>query len=89
MALRALLAAGWDWPVAVECVPGTAEEVDFHWRALRLVLEVDGPTHLTLVQRERDARRDAALRRLGWRVVRIPAHAAAIAPALLSSALAA
>ena len=89
VALRALLAAGWDWPVAVECVPGTAEEVDFHWRALRLVLEVDGPTHLTLVQRERDARRDAALRRLGWRVARIPAHAAAIAPALLSSALAA
>ncbi len=89
VALRALLAAGWDWPVVGKRVPGTEEEVDLHWPALRLVLEIDGPTHLTPVQRARDARRDATLRRLGWRVVRIPADAAASAPALLSRALAA
>ncbi len=89
VALRALLAAGWDWPVVGERVPGTEEEVDFHWPALRLVLEIDGPTHLTPVQRARDARRDAALRRLGWRVVRVRDDRAAIAPALLSRALAA
>jgi hypothetical protein len=89
VALRALLAAGWDWPVVGKRVPGTEEEVDFHWPALRLVLEIDGPTHLTPVQDARDARRDATLRRLGWRVVRVPADAAAAAPALLSRALAA
>lgn len=89
VALRALLAAGWEWPVVGERVPGTDEEVDFLWPNRRLVLEIDGPTHLTPVQRERDARRDAALRRLGWRVVRVPAHGAAEAPALLARAVAA
>jgi hypothetical protein len=84
VALRALLAAGWAWPVVGGCVPGTREEVDFHWPALRLALEIDGPTHLAPVQRARDARRDLALQRLGWRVVRVPDDRAAEAPALLA-----
>lgn len=92
VALRALLAAGWDWPVvggSIATGDGDEEEVDFHWPRRRLVLEIDGPTHSAPVQRARDARRDAALRRLGWRVVRVPSDMADTAPALLSRALAA
>lgn len=85
IALRALMAAGFDWPVVGGCVPGTREEVDFHWPALRLILEIDGPTHLTSVQRARDARRDAALVRLGWRVVRVTDDQAAKTPAALAA----
>jgi very-short-patch-repair endonuclease len=46
--------------------------VDFAAPSVRLVVEVDGGYH-----RERlraDARRDGALRELGWRVVRVPAQ---------------
>lgn len=79
-ALRTLLAAGHAWPVVGGHVPETDELVDFHWPDRRLVLEIDGPTHATPVQRVRDARRDERLRGLGWRVVRIPAHEAREAP---------
>ena len=82
-ALEAVLQAGHPWPVVGGVVPGTAENVDLHWPASRLVLEIDGPTHDTAVQRRRDARRDATLRLLGWRVVRVPAEHAARAAALL------
>lgn len=45
--------------------------VDFCAPSVRLVVEVDGPCH-TLRSRA-DARRDAELRRLGYRVLRIEA----------------
>ncbi len=45
---------------------------DFAAPAVRLVVEVDGGCHAA---RERaDARRDGALRKAGWRVVRVPAE---------------
>lgn len=87
VALRALLAAGWTWPAVGEEVEG--EEVDFAWPRRHLVLEIDGPTHLTPVQRARDRRRDARLVARGWRVVRVPDDRAATAPAALARALAA
>jgi very-short-patch-repair endonuclease len=45
--------------------------VDFAAPAARLVVEVDGGYHARRVGP--DARRDAALRALGWRVVRVDA----------------
>ncbi len=46
-------------------------EVDFVWRAQRLIVETDGAaTHLTATAFEEDRRRDAALAAAGWRVVR-------------------
>lgn len=39
----------------------------------RVDIEVDGPHHAVPLQREKDAYRDAWLRRHGWRVIRIPA----------------
>lgn len=80
-ALRALLAAGHPWPRVGGRVPGTDELVDLHWPDRRLVVEIDGPTHQTPVQRARDRRRDARLRSLGWHVVRVPADRARMAPA--------
>lgn len=80
IALRALLRAGHAWPVVGGAVPGTEELVDFHWPAQRVVLEVDGPTHQTQVQRANDRRRDARLRLLGWEVVRVSADDAHTAP---------
>jgi predicted transcriptional regulator of viral defense system len=47
-------------------------EVDFLWRAERLIVELDGrETHLTAAAFERDRARDRALQAAGWRVVRI------------------
>jgi hypothetical protein len=55
---------------------GNADEwvgrVDFVWREQRLVVEVDGAaSHDGLVDRRRDAERDAALTAEGWTVVRV------------------
>lgn len=81
IALRALLKDGWPWPqVGVE-VHG--EEVDFTFPDLKLGLEIDGATHRTQVQQARDAARDAKLRALGWKIVRVPDTEAASAPAEL------
>lgn len=45
---------------------------DFAAPAVRLVVEVDGPHHA--VRRAADARRDRALERSGWRILRLPAE---------------
>ena len=45
---------------------------DFAVPSRKLVIEVDGPHHA--LQRSADARRDRALRRLGWRVLRLDAE---------------
>ena len=46
-------------------------EVDFLWRAQRLIVETDGhETHGTRAAIERDHKRDRRLRMLGWRVER-------------------
>ena len=46
-------------------------EVDFHWRAERLVVETDGAAaHLNPRAFEQDRRRDAVLQVKGYRVVR-------------------
>ncbi len=81
IALRALLAAGWPWPRVGAVVHG--EELDFSWPHLRRALEVDGPTHDTPLQAARDARRDAKLRGLGWRIDRVRDVDAAAAPAAM------
>ena len=47
------------------------EEADLSWRSRRLIIEIDGgPFHLDVGE---DARKEAAWRGAGWRVVRIPA----------------
>jgi very-short-patch-repair endonuclease len=46
------------------------EEVDFHWPALHLVVEIDGPHHDTAHQRAKDHARDDLLEALGWTVHR-------------------
>ena len=53
------------------CRPGVAWEVDFLWRAQRLVLETDGERfHHTRRQIERDRRKESDLVRAGYRVLR-------------------
>lgn len=49
---------------------GDRFEVDCHWPQARLIVEVDSPYHDTVAGRARDARRDAALARHGWTVLR-------------------
>ncbi|HWK25021.1 MAG TPA: DUF559 domain-containing protein [Solirubrobacter sp.] len=46
------------------------QEVDFHWPARRLVVEVDGSGHGRPATRADDARRDRVLRAAGWTVLR-------------------
>jgi very-short-patch-repair endonuclease len=62
---------------------------DFCAPSIRLIVEVDGPIHAR--KRGPDARRDLKLRRLGFRVVRVPAALALsnlrAAVALVRSAL--
>ena len=45
---------------------------DFYCPAARLVIEVDGAHHTEEERAARDAVRDAYMRRLGYRVMRIP-----------------
>ncbi len=45
---------------------------DFVVASRKLVIEVDGPHHA--LRRSADARRDRALARLGWRVLRVSAE---------------
>jgi hypothetical protein len=53
------------------CGPGISYEVDFLWRAERLVLETDGDRfHHMRWQIERDRRKEADLVRAGYRVLR-------------------
>ena len=51
VALRELVAAGHPWPVVGGRIPVAGDLVDFHWPDRRVVLEIDGPTHATAVQR--------------------------------------
>ena len=47
-------------------------EVDFVWRAQRLIVETDGwAAHGTRTAFEHDRRRDADLLAAGWRVLRV------------------
>ena len=46
---------------------------DFACTAARLLIEIDGKVHDMGEQPEHDARRDAVLRGLGWRIARYPA----------------
>lgn len=48
-------------------------ECDFVWPHRRVVVEVDGSTHHRPHASEQDGQRDDALRREGWRVIRVPA----------------
>src|SRR5688500_12587057 len=48
--------------------------VDFACLSKQLVVEVDGPQHQQVEQVEFDSKRDAYLRYLGYRVLRISTH---------------
>jgi very-short-patch-repair endonuclease len=50
---------------------GWLGRVDFFYRLLRLIIEVDGPDHDTPLQQALDALRDAAMRAAGYEVLRI------------------
>ena len=63
-------------------------EVDFFWRAQRLVVETDGhETHGTRTAFERDRARDARLTALGYRVVRFTHRQLTHDPALVAATL--
>lgn len=47
------------------------EEVDFHWPARNLVIELDGSGHGRAPNRRDDARRDQLLREAGWEIERV------------------
>jgi hypothetical protein len=65
-------------------------EVDLHWPAHRLVVEVDGPGHRRPAAQRQDAHRELALERVGLRLVRISLDdfeadpAAAVRPVLVA-----
>jgi len=64
-------------------------EVDFSWRQQRLVVEVDGYAfHSSRRSFERDRRRDQALAREGWRVVRVTWRQMGAEPMVLVATLA-
>jgi len=46
--------------------------VDFACPAIHLVIEVDGPSHLTPEQRAFDDSRTEYLNSVGWRMLRVP-----------------
>ena len=44
---------------------------DFACTAARLVIEIDGGTHSTPEEASHDRRRDAYIRKQGWRIIRV------------------
>ena len=65
---------------------------DFYCASARLVIEIDGGAHDMGDNPERDDRRDARLRELGYKIIRIPAaevmrNAASAAEAVATHAL--
>ncbi|CAN5193601.1 DUF559 domain-containing protein [soil metagenome] len=75
--LALLVAAGIELPerqvdLGGECWVG---RVDFYYRRLRLIIEIDGEAfHTSKLDRELDSRRDCALRAAGFEVLRIKEH---------------
>jgi very-short-patch-repair endonuclease len=59
--------------------------VDFAVVQARLVIEIDGSIHARHDVAERDDARDAQLKALGWRTLRVPAHTALSKDTLLSA----
>lgn len=45
--------------------------VDFALPSAKVVIECDGPHHNSTLQKQSDERRDKALHRLGWKVIRV------------------
>ncbi|MBE2316814.1 type IV toxin-antitoxin system AbiEi family antitoxin domain-containing protein [Solirubrobacter sp. CPCC 204708] len=68
-AITLLKAAGLPEPLVNTRLLG--EEVDFHWPARKLVIELDGPGHSRAPIRRDDARRDRLLRDAGWTIERV------------------
>ncbi|MCB0877443.1 MAG: type IV toxin-antitoxin system AbiEi family antitoxin domain-containing protein [Thermoleophilia bacterium] len=73
-ALHLVQAAGFPEPlVNVRIRLGRRQcRIDLRWPELRLCVEIDGPEHDLPRQQRIDAERDAALRALGYQVIRIP-----------------
>jgi very-short-patch-repair endonuclease len=64
------LGVGFRRQVLLSCATKKLYIVDFCAPSVKLVVEVDDASHRN--REEQDARRDAALRPIGYRVVRIP-----------------
>lgn len=75
---QALLAArlGWPMEIAIPTKRGRpypkCYKVDIGLPELRIAIEVDGESHNSAVGQARDAKKDALLTELGWRVLRFP-----------------
>lgn len=78
--LSRVLAPGWTWNYVVSTKPLVQSgwtgipsnyKTDFAWQDRMTCLEVDGPSHRTRLGQERDSKKDAALKALGWTVLRI------------------
>jgi very-short-patch-repair endonuclease len=67
--LALVASAGFTKPLVNTKVEGI--EVDFHWPDRRRIVEVDGRGHRRPTAKRTDPRRDAALRKAGWTVLRI------------------
>ncbi len=60
---------------------------DFYCPAAKLVIEVDGHIHDSAAAAARDEKRDEYLRKLGLRVIRVPASDVLANPAAVAEAL--
>lgn len=63
------------------------QQVDFYIAPLKLVIEIDGSQHQEKLQRNKDRRRDTALRAKGIQIIRIPARAVSLESEELEQAL--
>lgn len=77
--LASVLTPGWVWNYVIHTKPlrtttpnlPTHYKPDFAWPDKMICLEVDGASHRTKLGQERDAKKEDALSRLGWTVLRI------------------
>lgn len=51
--------------------PPTSYKIDFAHPGKMIAIEIDGPSHMTMSQREKDKKKTEVLESLGWQVIRI------------------
>ena len=67
-------------PYRFQHIMGAKYILDFALPKLKVAIEIDGPSHDTQKGRDADARKEAYLEKLGWRVVRISNYNASFKP---------
>lgn len=70
------------YPSLVMEYPVLAYRIDICHVKRKLAIELDGPFHNDVERKKKDKKRDRRLRRLGWKIIRLPIYSTSVKKAL-------